>query len=1108
MLIGLPGLFVLASSPVRAGSVPVVYLNLKMKTPRTVKSADMRPLALRCEYLPNPLGIETLHPRLYWTLDSKRRGEMQSAYQILVASSPEALKADRGDLWDSGKVASEQSTHIVYEGQPLRSGERAWWKVRVWDRDGRVSGYAAPVFWEMGLLAAQDWRAHWIGMPDAPSEKTADIWKDAQWVWYPEGDPLQSAPAADRYFWRSIQLPQKPVRKAELVGIADNSFAVSINGKEVGGGSDWHRPTTLDLTSRLSPGANLLTIKANNTDGPAGLACVVRIIFADGTEQRVVTDGQWHAQTPEERSASPAGSARTDTAPSGGTMARSLGLIGIAPWGRPGAQAPARPAPYLRKAFALNKPVKSARVYATAQGLYRLYVNGTPVSKDVFRPGWTDYNKRMQYQTYDVTRLMQNGPNALGVVLGDGWFCGHVGLTGGNNYGTKPRALVQMQVTYEDGTNETIVSDDSWKAASGPVLSDDLLDGETYDARKELTGWNTAGFNAGAWSAVEEKLASSAAAPSPQSPQSFQSPQSSSPLLVSQPDQSVQVVEELKPHTITEKPNGAYVFDLGQNMVGWARLKVRAEAGTTVRLRFAEMLNPDGTIYTTNLRGAKCTDYYTCRGGGTETWEPAFTFHGFRYVELTGLKSRPGMDAVTGVVITSAAPTTGTFACSSPLVNQLQHNILWGQHGNYLEVPTDCPQRDERLGWMGDAQIFVRTACFNNDIAAFMTKWTQDVVDAQSPEGGFSDVTPRMGDKADGAPAWGDAGVIVPWTIYQCYGDTRLIAERYPAMQKWIEYIHSVNPDLIWRKRANNNFGDWLNTGSDTPREVLSTAYFAYSTRLLGKMALAIGKEDEARQYEDLFQQIKGAFNQEFVAADGRIKGDTQTAYVLALRFDLLPQEKRESAAKYLVDDIQNKRNGHLSTGFLGVGYLTPTLTQAGYLDVAYRLLNNDTYPSWGYSIRHGATTIWERWDGWTEEKGFQDPGMNSFNHYSLGSVGEWMYASVAGIDLDPAQPGYKHILLHPHPGGGLTYARAAYDSIHGHIVSDWKIENGRLAYHVEVPANTTATVWVPATGETQVMEGGKSAAKAEGIKFLRMEAGCAVYEIGSGTYAFTAPVS
>ncbi len=1085
MLIGLSALLLHA--------MPVARLHA---APR----ADMRVANLRCEYLPNPLAIETTRPRLYWTLESKQRNQTQSAYQILVASAPEELKADRGDLWDSGKVVSDQSIHVAYNGKPLHSGQAAWWKVKTWDKQGRESAFSSPAHWEMGMLSPGDWKAQWIGMPASAAANNANIWQNAKWIWYPEGNPRQSAPAGNRLFLRSFPIrANATVAKAELIGIVDNSFEAFVNGKRVGSQSGWQSPARIDIKDRLKPGDNTVALVANNTDGPAGLAAVVSITYADGNVTRVATGKDWQASKDEAKPSSSA-SATAALLP-----AMEIANIGDAPWGMPGGTAIDRPAPYLRKTFTVGKPLRSARVYATAQGLYKLSFNGKPVSQDIFRPGWTDYNKRIQYQTYDVTHLLQSGNNAVGVVLGDGWFCGHVGLTGGNNYGTQPRAFVQLHLTYTDGTSETVVSDGSWKAANGPILRDDLLDGETYDARKEMPGWNTAEFDDHSWQQAEEEKEKRRRGEEETNLSTLHSPLST--LLVSQPDQSVEKVEELKARSVAEKPKSAYVFDLGQNMVGWARIKVKAEAGTVVRVRFAEMLNPDGTIYTTNLRGAKATDYYTCRGGGNvETWEPSFTFHGFRYVELTGLDSKPGLDAVTGVVITSATPPAGTFACSSPLVNQLQHNIVWGQRGNYLEVPTDCPQRDERLGWMGDAQIFVRTATYNSDIAAFMTKWTQDVVDAQSPDGGFSDVTPRMGDRSDGAPAWGDAGVIVPWTIYRCYGDTRLVAERYPAMQKWIEYIRSANPDFIWRKRANNNFGDWLNVQSDTPREILATAYFAYDTKLMAQMARAIGREEDAKQYEALFANIKAAFNREFVGVDGRIKSDTQTAYVLALRFGLLPEAKREIAARYLVDDIVNKRKGHLSTGFLGVGYLTPTLTQTGHLDVAYRLLNNDTYPSWGYSIRQGATTIWERWDGWTETKGFQDPGMNSFNHYSLGSVGEWMYASVAGIDLDPTQPAYKHSVLHPHPGGGLTYARATYDSIHGRIISDWKLENGQFAYRITVPANTTATVYVPASTAEQVMESGKPAGKAEGVTFVRMENNCAVYEVGSGVYTFTAP--
>ncbi len=1100
MLIGLFGPLALYALPTLYARSAVPPAKPVLRFGRAAKRGELRPQELRCEYLTDPLSVEATRPRLYWTSWSVQRGAAQSAYRILAASSAANLRANRGDLWDSGRVSSDQSTHVEYNGKPLASGARVWWKVRVWDKNGNVSAYSPPARWEMGLLSSGDWKAQWIGLPDPAADMAADLWKGAQWIWYPEGDPLRVAPAGDRWFTRTVMLEQKPIRRAELVGIADNSLVALVNNKIAGSASGWQRLARLDVTPYVTPGANVFVLKANNTDGPAGVAGVVRVVYADGTEQRIVTDAQWTARKPQDFKLPQntfAGAAPTDAAGDDSktsvAMARALGPIGIAPWGRPGSLPPARPASYLRKTFALSgsgSPVTSARIYATAEGLYQLSLNGKSVSGDVFRPGWTDYNKRIQYQVYDVTRMLRGGQNALGVILGDGWFCGHVGLTGGNNYGTAARALVQLRLDHADGTTETLVSDASWKASTGPILSDDLLDGETYDARKELSGWNMPDYDEAGWqaAAVGQKLNSLTARPR----------------LVSQSDQSVRKVEELKALSMKAKPDGAYVFDLGQNMVGWARLKARGQAGETVRLRFAEMLNPDGTIYTTNLRGAKATDYYTFKGTGVESWEPKFTFHGFRYVELMGLKNKPGMDAVTGVVVTSDAPPTGTFTCSSPLVNQLQHNIVWGQRGNYLEVPTDCPQRDERLGWMGDAQIFVRTACFNNDVAAFMTKWTQDVVDAQSPDGGFSDVTPRVGDPSDGAPAWGDAGVIVPWTIYECYGDTRLIAERYAAMQKWNHYVLDANPDFIWRKRANNNFGDWLNTGSDTPREVLSTAYFAYTTRLLGKMAKAIGKTEDAQQYEEQFEKIKAAFNREFITNDGRIKGDTQTAYVLALRFDLLAPAQRETAARYLVEDIMNKRKGHLSTGFLGVGYLTPTLTQTGNLDVAYRLLNNDTYPSWGYSIRHGATTIWERWDGWTEEKGFQDPGMNSFNHYSLGSVGEWMYSAVAGIDLDPAHPAYKHILLHPRPGGGLTYAKAAYQSIQGRIVSDWQLDADEFTYHVEVPANTTATVWVPAHASEQVREGGRATTASEGVRFLRMEDGCAVYEIGSGVYTFT----
>ena len=749
--------------------------------------------------------------------------------------------------------------------------------------------------------------------------------------------------------------------------------------------------------------------------------------------------------------------------------------------------------PYLRREFAASKPVARATLSATAQGVYTLSLNGKRVGDAYFAPGWTDYSKRIAYQTYDVTDLVQDGANALGAMLGDGWYTGYVGFNGPGqrqreHYGPRTQFLAQLDVEYADGTRETVGTDGEWRGSVGPILFSDMLMGETYDARLQMPGWDTVGFDAASWTAVQVGDAGSAV---------------SAPLVV-QDDPPVRLTEELPAKSVTQPTPGSYVFDLGQNMVGWARLKVSGPAGTLVRLRFGEALNPDGTLYVANLRGAKATDTYVLSGQGVETWEPNFTFHGFRYVELTGYPGEPAADAVTGCVLHSDTPKAGTFECASPLVNQLVSNIDWGQRGNFLSIPTDCPQRDERLGWMGDAQIFVRTASCNRDVASFFTKWVQDVVDAQSPEGGYPDVAPRLVDLADGAPAWGDAGVIVPWTISQVYGDVRLLETHYDSMAAWIEYLDSANPDHLWKNRRVNDFGDWLSIDADTDKEVLATAYFGYDTSLMSRIARLLGKTEDAAHYDALFAQIKAAFNAAYVTDDGRVKGDTQTAYVLALRFDLLPDDKRALAAKHLVADIAAK-GGHLSTGFVGVGYLCPVLTDAGYADVAYRLLLNDTFPSWGYSIKHGATTIWERWNGWTADGGFGDVGMNSFNHYSLGSVGEWLQRYVAGIDLDPDAPGFERVLLHPRPSRRLPSVRASYDSLHGLIKSAWELDGETFRWRVTVPPNVSARITVPTSDPSSVLEGGLPAAQSSGLRPAGAEDGAAMFEAGAGDYEFSA---
>ncbi|MDF2439539.1 MAG: alpha-L-rhamnosidase [Abditibacteriota bacterium] len=1067
--------------------VPCVFLRilamllLSLSVVRLHAAPPLATQQLRAEYRVNPVGLDVARPRLSWIVTSSQRGQKQTAYQILVAGTQSTLKRNRGDLWDSGRVASNETAHILYSGRPLGSRQQVWWKVRTWDTRGVASAFSAPASWTTGLMnGTQEWKARWIGLQELPGANRADSLSGLKWVWFNEGNPAQSAPVATRYFRTRATLPaNRAIKAARFVATADDQFNLWINGREAGKSSGqtdaWRTPAVLDVASFLKPGENVLAIAAQNTSaGAAGLTGKLTVEFGSGEPLTIPIDAGWKS----------ASSAVADWQSAGfddsaWVAARVIANVGDAPWGVPGQSNIVPPAPFLRKNFALAKPIRRAFAHASALGLYELHLNGQRVGDDIFTPGWTDYKKRVYYQTYDVTSLLKRGANAAGLIVGDGWATGHLGNGGRDRYGLgRPRASAQIEVEFTDGTRQTIITDASWKAAYGPIVEQDLLDGEFYDATREIPNWNRAVFNDATW----------------QNADMFPDPAIK---IEAYPGVTVKRQLELKPKSVKAAANGTYIFDLGQNMVGWVRLNVSGPRGRTVRLRFAEMLNTDGTFYTANMRGARTTDFYTLKGTGRETWEPRFTFHGFQFVEVSGLSAPPTLDTITGIVVHSDTPKTGTFVSSNPMVNQLQHNIEWGQRGNFLEVPTDCPQRDERLGWTGDAQVFVRTSANNMDVASFFSKWMVDVEDAQRG-GAFTDVAPDVCCGA-GTAAWGDAGVVVPWTIYEIYGDKQILTRHYDAMARWITYLEENSKNLL---RPAEGYGDWLNIGADMPRDVIGTAYFAYSTELMGKIADALGKTDDATRYKVLWSRIRDAFNAAYVTPDGRIKGDTQTGYLLALRMNLLNPEQRVMATRHLVDDLQ-KREWHLSTGFVGVSYLNPVLTQQNRTDVAYRLLNQDTFPSWLFPIKHGATTIWERWDGWTPQKGFQDAGMNSFNHYALGSVGEWLFDTVAGIDR--AEPGFKRISIRPRPGGGLSFARATYDSIRGRIESGWKIENGTLTLDVVVPANTTATVWVPTSAPNTVLESGKAAATANGVKFVRAEAGTAVFEVGSGTYHFSA---
>jgi alpha-L-rhamnosidase len=759
-------------------------------------------------------------------------------------------------------------------------------------------------------------------------------------------------------------------------------------------------------------------------------------------------------------------------------------------------EAKSNPSPMLRSEFSVKKKVERARLYATAMGLYEMSLNGKRVGDQYFTPGWTSYDFRYQYQTYDVTNLLKSGANCIGAILGDGWFRGRLAWGSmRNSYGNKLALLAQLVITYSDGKQEIVGSDGTWKAVTGAILESDIYNGETYDACLERTGWNDPGYNASDWKGVTPIDAPNAKLIAPAGP-------------------PVKEIEEIKPVKVFHTPAGDAVLDMGQNMVGWMKFRLTAPAGTTVTLRHAEVLDKEGNFYTANLRSAKEAIRYTSKGAGTEIFEPHFTFQGFRYVAVSGWPGEINPDDFTGVVVHSAMEKTGTFETSNPLLNQLEHNIIWGQKGNFLDVPTDCPQRDERLGWTGDAEVFAPTASFNFDTAGFYTKWLKDVALDQEDDGAVPFVIPnvlshktRKGESA--AAGWADVSVVVPWTVYQAFGDKRILEVQYPSMKAWVEYMrHQAGDRYLWN--TGFAFGDWLafaTTDSDYPgattdKDLIQTAYFARSTELLAKTAGVLGKKEDAAEYSALEEKITGAFQKEFVTPDGRLASNTQTAYALALAFGLLPESERAGAAARLAADV--RKFGHLTTGFLGTPLLCQTLSDYGYLDEAYMLLNRTEYPSWLYPVTKGATTIWERWDGIKPDGTFQSPSMNSFNHYAYGAIGDWMYRVVAGIELDESVPGYKHILLQPHPGGGLTHASASVESVYGRVASGWEIANGKLTVTIEVPPNTTATVRLPKAKLSEVSEAGKPLEEGRAdISHARQAGDAVMLDVGSGKYVF-----
>lgn len=1032
---------------------------------------------LRCEYLANPTVIENPTPELSWIVTSGERGAKQTAYRVLAASSAEKLAANEGDLWDSGRVESSATFGVHYAGNPLASRQPCFWKVQVWNAKGEPSEWSKSAHWVAGLLKTSDWRGEWIGGATKKVENPPAELDGANWIWTAEND-LDSG---ERVFYTTWDLPADlKMRSAWLTVVGGDITSFYLNGHEVTQTMHRFQPQMEDVRSQLKSGANRVSMMVRDgADGPRG-ACVKLVVTPEQGEPLVfTTNGKWRTTREQKATDADLGSNANDP------EVWVAGKHGDEPWGvQRMANLATEPPHYLRHEFKLRGEVKRAVLSVATLGWADLFLNGQPITTERFGSGWTEYKKRVYYRSYDVTDHLQAGANAWGAILADGWYSGHIGWRGIRaHWGKFPRLKAQIDVEYADGSTETIATDSKWRRSLGPTTVADILMGEEYDARRDLGDWSSTGYDAKAWQPVATGA-------------------EHAPAVEPHPAPAVIVVKEWAPKSISEPKPGHYVFDFGQNFAGVCRLKVRGKAGQTIQLRFAERLNDDGTMYTTNLRTARVIDRYTCRGDGEEIWEPRLTFHGFQYVEATGLSEPPTKDLLTAVAISGDTAWAGDFDSSDEKLNQLASNIRWTQKANFIDLPTDCPQRDERLGWTGDAQIYMNAACLNADVQSFFRKWMIDVVDAQRADGQFPMVAPLCVAEDDGGPAYADAGVICPWTIYQFYGDKTHLAKQYPSMRKFIAFCRGRSlPGGIAPEKF-HCFGDWLNVDAETPRDLIYTAYFGLSTQLTAQAARELGFTSDAEEYDRLFAEIQQGFTKKYFNAEGRTECDTQSSYVLALAYNLVPQELRPLVAERLIEGI-NKRNGKLSTGFIGTRDIMVTLASIGRNDIAYHLLQQPEYPGWMYSIGLGATSIWEHWDGWTPDKGFEDAHMNSFAHYSFGAVYGWMVENIGGIQR--GAPAYGKIIIAPQPGGTLTSARTKYDSIRGPVETDWRLADGAMTLNFETPANTTTLVRLPTTEAGAVRADGQPLASLNvtprttdhGVEF----------ELPSGRYNFVFPV-
>lgn len=1018
---------------------------------------------LLTEYLQRPVGIDEPRPGFSWRLKAAKRGIRQTGYQVQVASSEKLLAAGKPDMWDSGKVESAQCVNVTYAGKDLQSRTAYYWRVRIWDQGDCPREWSKPAIFETAYLDQSEWTAQWI-TPQARGQgngyhsdfgASAD---SAKWVQIDLGE--------NRAFRSIVLYPARPYNwKHDVPGFGfPVRYKIEVSDDPCLGEAKLVADRTLE--DEPNPGLNPVAIDVGEHSG--------RYVRLTATRLHVPQDTRPLLALAEMEVLNAAGENLALGAP-----VNALDSIDDSGWaktrltngGRVSCEE--RPiSPLMRREFALDKPVARARAYVTGLGYYELTLNGRRVGDRVLDPACTAFGKRVYYSTYDVTGMLKRGANCVGAMLGQGWWS------------STPRLRAQIEVTFTDGSETRVSTDGEWRWSDGPMIENSLYHGETYDARLEQRGWNTAGFDSSAWKPVDVVTA-------PASP------------LAAQTIQPIKVIDTFVPKSINSPKPGVYVYDFGQNFSGWCRLSVSGPEGTKVTLRHAELIYPDGTINPENLRAARATDTYILCGKDKEVYEPRFTYHGFRYVQMEGYPGTPPPDAVRGCVVHTAFEFRGEFECSNDLLNQVTDCADWGQRTNFHSIPTDCPQRDERQGWMGDAHMAANAMLYVFDMPPAYSKFLLDIRDSQREDGAVPDTVPHIWGSQPGDPMWAAAYPLIAWQTFVHTGDRRLLERHYDGIRRYVEMLRREADGFIITR---NHYGDWIGV-VETPKDLISTGAFHLVTGVLVNMAEVLGRDDDARDYRDLCGQIAAAFHARFFDPNtGNYGNASQMSNAFPLYLEIVPQELRQRVFDNLANDIVKNHSSHLSTGFIGTPYLMSVLTREGRADLAYTIATQRTYPGWGYMVENGATTIWELWKLET------GPGMNSHNHPALGFVTAWFYGVLTGITPDAKQPGWEHFAVKPHVVGDLEAASAAVDTVRGEVGSNWALTSRGIDLSVAVPPGSRAAVFVPKAGKARfdiregrklVWRSGKYISGAQGITGGEDAGDWVMFEVGSGRYSF-----